>query len=63
LQGKNICEISLGDSESIIEGIGNYNENDESNLNGSMYDILTKGDQVRKDTFREIGFAPKILII
>jgi hypothetical protein len=28
-----------------------------------MYDILTKGDQVRKETFKEIGIAPKILVI
>lgn len=63
LQCKSICDISLGDSESIIEGVMNYTENDESHLDGSLFEILTRGDQVRKDTLREIGFAPKILII
>ena len=41
----------------------NYNESDESHLDGSLFEILTRGDQVRKDTLREIGFAPKILIM
>jgi hypothetical protein len=63
LQCKSICEISLGDSESINEGVMNYIKNDENHLDGSLFEILTRGDQVRKDTLKEIGFAPKILII
>lgn len=63
LQCKSICDISLGDSESINEGVANYRENDDNNLSGSIFDVLTRSDQVRKDMFREIGFAPKILII
>jgi hypothetical protein len=47
----------------LNEGIQNYKVGDESLLNGSIFDILTKGDQVRKDTMREIELAPKVLIM
>jgi hypothetical protein len=36
---------------------------DDNNLNGSIFDLLTRDDPVRKNILGKINFAPKITII
>lgn len=51
------------DSEAIENGLKNYNDFEDDNLSGSIYDLLTRDDPVRKTILTKINFAPKITII
>jgi hypothetical protein len=47
----------------VENAIQNSNDVTDGNLNGSIFDLITRGDQQRKDTLNKIGFAPNISII
>ena len=63
LQFKSICDITLLESEAIENGLKDFNDSEDSNLNGSIFNVLTQNDPVRKMILTRINFAPKISII
>ena len=63
MQFKSICDITLLDSEGIENGLKEFNDFEDSNLSGSIFNVLTQNDPVRKNILTRINFAPKISII
>lgn len=62
LLGKSICDICLSDSRSVREALANYKQ-ERSNINCSIVFELVKGDELRKEAFKEIKFYPKNQVI
>ena len=50
-------DICLSDPDSIRDALKVFDKNSE-NLEGSIIEIMTLGDQVRKDTFKDIELYP-----
>ena len=50
-------DICLPDAEAVREALKTFNQHSE-NHKGSIIEMLTKGDQVRRDVFKEIKLYP-----
>ena len=62
LLGKTICDICLNDTPAVHNALRDRKE-DNYSCDGSIMDSLVKDDQVRKQTFKDINFYPKTMII
>ena len=56
--GRSIMEICLTDTISIRDALSNYNPHD-TDLKGSILDMICRDDEIRKETFIKINFYPK----
>ena len=57
LFGKSVMDICLSDSDSVRDALNFFNHKNVYNK-GSIMEMITKGDQVRRDTFKDINFYP-----
>ena len=58
LFGKTIMDICLSDPEAIRESLHHF-EKTNDNLKGTIIAMLTDGDEVRRDAFKDIEHYPK----
>jgi len=62
LRGKSICEISLNDPYSIQVAVEKW-ETFSPICTGSIINKISKGDNVRRTTFEEVGFYQPVLML
>jgi len=62
LRGKTISEICLNDPYAISQAVEKWEEFNKVST-GSIINYISKGDNVRKETFQNVGFFQPIQML